>query len=377
MTAWSRSGYRTRFFFDHNDNLIQIDIENQDSNNQELNGDWITYTFRYDILNNLVLETQEVSENPLEVLISQYRYDRNENLALEITPLSSSGEQLSNIISYVHDERDLLFAETRGGFTDQFKNLNANDDIVESDLIGNSPDISTFSYGYDLNRNLTQFTDSVDNNGDGDPESTFTLYDGFDRPVSVIDAVGNQNFVQYDPSSNIVAEFNFGPTSGLSPTTTNSATFDQPIELASLTQPLLNQVHNKYDELNRLFESSESLFIYNDVIYSRAPVLIDGPLGIANDGLVTTRIEYDKSSRPTFQIEDDLSTLRIEYDGFDRPIRLIDPEFNEILHQYDDNSNLISVAEIERTQRQDVLSGHLPEIQEIFTTIYLYDSLIG
>ncbi|MBI3950522.1 MAG: Ig-like domain-containing protein [Acidobacteria bacterium] len=91
-----------------------------------------------------------------------------------------ASEQPSNIVACVFDERDLLFTSTRGGLTDQFRNLAAHADISERNHVPNSRDLSTFTRAYDLNRNLKQSIDGADNTGDGQPEATTYLYDGFD-----------------------------------------------------------------------------------------------------------------------------------------------------------------------------------------------------
>ena len=372
--------YRTRIFYDFNDNVVKREIENKDSNNKELAGDFITYEFKYDILDNLIEDTQEVRENPREIIVKKYRYDRNENRVLEISPVANLPQghperQPSNVASYVFDERDLLFTSARGGLIDQFKALAAHADIPELRQIPNSPDISTFSRVYDLNRNLKEFIDGADNTGDGRPDSTISLYDGFDRQVSVIDTVGNQSFTQYDSASNVVRVSSFGPVGGKSPTSNAAANFRQPLRFEDFKQPLLSQVENKYDELNRIFERNDKLFIYQGVEYKRKPVLQEGPLGAANDGIVVTRYEYDRNSRRTFMIEDDLSVFQTRYDGVDRVIREIDPELNEVLYTYDGNNNTGKVTEIEITQRSDVSAGKVPDLRETFTTINAYDSL--
>lgn len=372
--------YRTRIFYDYNNNVIKRESENRDSNNKELAGDWITYEFKYDILDNLIEEAQEGSENPREILVTKYRYDRNENRVLEISPVANlpvghPERRPSNVVSLVFDERDLLFTSTRGGLTDQFKRLAANADIPQRNQIPNSPDISTFTRVYDQNRNLTQFIDGADNNGDGRPETTTYLYDGFDRPVSVINAVGSQSFTNYDPASNVVRASRFGSLGRPSPRNDRAATFAQPFTLQSFRQPLLSQVEYKYDELSRMFERNDRLFVYQGVEYKRAPVLKDGPLGQTNDGLVTTRYEYDRKSRRTILIEDDLSVFQTRYDGVDRVIGEIDPELNEVLYTYDDNNNIVKVVEVEITQQSDVAAGKVPDLSETFTTINVYNSL--
>jgi RHS repeat-associated protein len=369
--------YLTNIFYDFNNNVIRREVENRDSNNRALAGSFIDATMAYGMLDNLIEETQEVSESPREIRVTRYRYDRNENRVLVISPLAVAGEQPSNVLSSVFDERDLLFTSTRGGVTEPFRNLAAHADIPERSQIQNSRDISTFARGYDLNRNVRQSIDGADNTGDGQPEATTYLYDGLDRQVSVIDAVGHQSFINYDPAGNIVRVSRFGPVGGPSPRSNTAATFTQPLTMSSLRQPLLSQVEYKYDELSRVFERNDRLFDYRDrgVNYARTPELTDGPLGASNDGLVVTRYEYDRTSRRTFLIEDDLSAFQTLYDGVDRAVTKIDPEENEVRYAYDDDNNVVRMTEIEITQRDDVRIGKVPDLMETFTTTNVYDSL--
>jgi RHS repeat-associated protein len=369
--------YFINVFYDFNNNVIRREVENRDSNNPALAGPVVEFTLAYDILNNLIEETQEVSESPREVLVTRYRYDRNENRVLVISPAAVAGRQPSNVTSAVFDERDLLLTSTRGGVTDQFRSLTAHADIPERTQIPNSRDLSTFTRVYDLNRNLKQFVDGADNNGDGQPEATTYLYDGFDRRVSIIDAAGNQSFINYDPAGNVVRVSQFGPVGGPTPTSNQAATLAQPLTLQSFRQPLLSREEFKYDELSRLWQRDDRLVDYRDqgVAYVRSPQLTDGPLGAANDGMVVTRYEYDRKSRRIFVIEDDLSTVATFYDGVDRAIRQIDPEENEVLTTYDDDNNAVKIEQVEITQRNDVDAGKAPDLTETFTTIRVYDSL--
>lgn len=374
--------YRQRIFYDNNDNVIMREVENLDSNNGSLAGDFIKHSLVYDILDNLVEEQKEVSEDPPETLVTKFRYDSNENRVLEISPVANlpAGNlerQPSNVVSFVFDERDLVFTSTRGGLTVKFRALLAHSNIDEADLIPNSFDISTQERNYDGNRNLTLLVDCADNSRDGRPEATLTLFDGFDRSQSVIDAVGNQSFTKYDPASNIVSVARFGPVGGRSPANNQAATLRQPLRREDIGQPLLSQAEFKFDELGRMFESDELLFDYRDhgVTYRRAPILIDGPLGQSNDGVVVTRFEHDRNSRRRFLIEDDLDTYQTLYDGADRAIREIDPEGNQIAREYDDNNNVVKVIETEFTQRKDVAALRVPHLEETFTTLNVYDSL--
>ena len=372
MTAFA---YRVSLYYDHNNNVIRREIENRDSNNSALTGMVITREDVYDILDNRIATRRKVSEAPAEVLTTHFRYDANQNRVLVLSPAAVSGEQSSNVVSSVFDERDLLFTSTRGGVTPQFRALGAHAGVPERDRITASPGISTSSRRYDGNRNLTGLTDAADNNGDGRPETTTRLYDGFDRLVSVVDPAGNQSFRNYDPASRLVRESRFGPLGGPTPAGTQAATLGQPLTVERFRQPLLSQTEHNYDELHREFERSRRLFAYAGVSYARTPVLRDGPLGKSGDGVTTTRFEYDRNNRRTFHIEDDLSLRRTFHDGAGRAVRVLDPENNEILYTFDDNSNLVSQTEIERTQRVDIEAGKVPELRETYRTFHIYDSL--
>jgi YD repeat-containing protein len=296
---------------------------------------------------------------------------------LIISPAATAGEQPSNVRSYVFDERDLLFTATRGGLTAQFRRLAAHADIAERNQIPNSRDISTVSGAYDLNWNLKRITDAADNNGDGQPEVTTYLYDGFDRRISTIDAAGNQSFVNYDPAGHVIRVSRYGPVGGPTPPTNRAATFVQPLSLTSFRQPLLSRIEYKHDELGRIFERQRLLFDYqaDGVQYGRAPRLSDGPLGESDDGMVVTRYEYDRNSRRTVLVEDDLSTFQWVYDGANRLIERIDPGMNRVQYSYDDNSNVVKIVEVDVTPPDDVRTGKAPDLREVFTTINVYDSL--
>jgi RHS repeat-associated protein len=364
-------GYTTNHAYDANNNLITTEVENSDGNNGALAGSFVEITYSYDILDNEIEMTEDVSEG--EVLTSRNYYDKNQNLVLVQTPMSVNGDQPSNLFSYVVDERDLLFTSTRGGTTAQFDSLDANNSIGLS--VRDSNDISTMTSFVDRNRNVTKVLDAIDNSADGQLDETIAIFDGFDRLVSVIDSVGNQSFDNYDPAGNTIRTSLYGPLSGSTPQNNNGATTAQPLTESSFSQPLLSRSEALYDELGRVFESRSHLFDYDTVDYQRTPELIDGPLGGSNDGFVVARAEYDQNSRITFVVEDDRNTFQNFYDGLGRSIRSIDPEGNEVLRTFDANHNLSSVTEIDVTAASAVAAGKVPDLAENFTSTYVYDAL--
>src|ERR1051325_258636 len=350
--------YRTRLFYDYNNNMVRQEVENRDSLDPDLLNEFVVQERSYDILNNVIEEKRQISVRPVEEAVKKYRYDRNENSVLEISPVANLPEdhaefQPSNVISFVYYERDLVFTRTRGGIPSQFRDLAANSDIFETTRLPNGQELTTVSRHYDGNRYLVALTDASANLDISKPGTSQYRYDGFDRLVSVIDPLGNQSVNCHDAADNVVRVYKYGPE----------------------RQPLLAEAQMKYDELGRKFEQNDHLFVYSDITYHRKPVLRDGPLFQADDGWVTTRFEFDRKGRPTTLIKDDLSVFTTFYDGADRVLRHIDSEGNQELMRYDGCDNLVTVTQIEVTQNLDIHSNTAPDLKELFTSINVFDSL--
>ncbi|MEX0682329.1 MAG: DUF6531 domain-containing protein [Dehalococcoidia bacterium] len=392
-----------RFWYDHNGNLVVNQVEDR-GNTSQADGNmpailmpaiapnpdplggipFIETTYEYDLMHRLTRSAREIGDAAGATLVdpvTEYRYDRNGNPALVLTPRANLGgadpdQQLSNVRSIVYDERDLPYSSTRGGMTAQFRGLAANADIPEVSPTPDSADISTSTFDYDANANHVRMVDAEDTDGVGGAEETRYLYDGFDRLVSEVDAAGNQTFRQYDPAGDLVSSRAYGPIGGMTPTSNGAATFSQPLTTGSFTQTLLGRSAFLYDEASRLIETNGHLFVSTGVTTVRTPVLSDGPLGTTNDGLVVNRYEYDRLGRLMFGMEDDTTVgdayrETYRYDGASRRIsHVADPALTqEFAFEYDDNSNLLHHESIERS------SGGSPALTEIFPTEYTYDSL--
>ncbi|HAC66219.1 MAG TPA: hypothetical protein DCF68_22465 [Cyanothece sp. UBA12306] len=354
LTAFS---YVEDVKYDANNNVIQRSIEDRgDTSNT---GGFVDYTYVYDILDNLVTGTQEVDIN--NSLVTQYRYDANENLTLTLSPEG-------NATTAQYDERDLLFVSTRGALIATNETLSApaglNPDPTQPYNVQGGIPCQCTTYNYDLNGNVIEMVDSDDtdlsvaNNSTiaGIGDVTTYVYDGYNRRVATIDAVGNRTEVEYNPVGNVVAQRVFGPIGGASP-----------IDNLGTNNVLLSEMVYLHDELNRTYQQDYSLFVANGVTTVRTPEIIDGSL-TPGDNKVTTRFEYDRNSRQTFMIEDDEDTFRTDYDGADRVIQTIDPVGNTVEYAYDDNSNLIETKETDVSQVAGVAD-------QVFLTTSFYDSL--
>jgi YD repeat-containing protein len=86
---------------------------------------------------------------------------------------------------------------------------------------------------------------------------------------------------------------------------------------------------------------------------------------------VLSRIEFDRSSRGTHQIDDNVHTTVITFDGANRTIKTTDAEGNFIEPTYDKNSN---VVQINRTEKAQSGAGGSPAVpDEIFITKSAFD----
>jgi len=388
--------YIENTFYDFNDNIIHRQTEdrgntrNVGDNNKDRSTSFVDHEFKYGILDNQIEMLNEVSDS--EDLITRYRYDANENQVLIIQPEG-------NAISSVCDERDLLYQRINGADSPPAQVLLASDDPVNYDVRGGKYSIIT--YHYDLNKKIIETVDAHDTDGSiannsrlgGVGDRTRFIYDGFDRQTSVVDSLGNQSVTQYDPAGNVVRVSLFGPVDGEGPISDGPDDLSMPVSSLGIIQAnnlvnknLLQANETLYDEIGRKFQTDQVLFV-NAIPTANIPDVKDGALDIGKNNLapndnqnisgvtginiigrVTTRTEYDRSSRVTFTVEDDGDTTRTFYDGINRIIKTVDPESNIVETAYDDNNNVIEVKETDISQVAGIK-------EEVFLATYFYDSL--
>ncbi|WP_372371353.1 RHS repeat-associated core domain-containing protein [Candidatus Uabimicrobium sp. HlEnr_7] len=333
LTAFA---YKTRLFYDANNNLIKSEVEYRDGNNPDL-PNFIETTTTYDILDKPLSITQRVDNN--KTLTTEMRYDANENLVEVKSPLAVSGIDPDNITRTEYDERDLVHKVIQAPGT-------TNESIVTSN--------------YNLNGNPLEIIDAEDTDGDGQNEKTLFVYDGFNRRIRTIDSVGNVVEQKFDPASNIIEVSSFGPI-GEESKSANDTTGNV----------LLSRSHVFHDELSRVFKTEDELFISQGVNLQRVANLDEND-ATPGDGLITSFVDYDRNSRTVFTTSASPNTeqeiTKIEYDGASRVIRVEDALSNTVTTQYDQSSNPleITVTEVHSTGRI---------ASESFTTINVFDSL--
>lgn len=309
--------YKTKLFYDHNGRVVGLDVENRDSTTAGV-GDFVERTFIYDINSNLVESTVEV--DAVKTLHTLYGYDPND-LPQQIT------QPEGNKARTEYDERNLVITQTLG-----FESAEA----------------STIQVDYDKNANPVRLVDAEDTDGDGQREVTNYLYDGFDRLIGTMDPLMNESVMSYDVASNQVRIQVFGHPA------------DQPLT----PNVLLADVTQSHDELNRVFQGDQKLFLSDGFTPTRIVNLLDEN----SDGFVTTRQEYDALSRPTFSVEDDLETTKTTYDGASRPIEKEDAFGNIQTVVYDQNSNPVEMRSFEFS------TDNQTSVEE-FVVFYVWDQL--
>jgi YD repeat-containing protein len=316
-------GFKTRYSYDANDNLVRVEVEDRGATRGV--GPFLDTTFAYDILDDLLSVSREAT--PVTSLVTQFRYDANENRVQVMQPEG-------NAHSSSWDERDLLLSRITGA----------------SGPRAGVP--ASRSYEYDGNGNLVRLTDARGGLVD-------FAHDGFDRLARRTDQVGNTGDYSYDPAGMVVRSLRRGPVGG--PT---------PADRSGSTNVDLADARLLYDELGRLFRIDRALFVPTGATPARAPILAEGP-GIPADGFINSVFEYDRLSRLSFSHRDSAATTRYDYDGAGRVLRTTLPQGVEVLQAtYDAGHNLVETVE-----RELALTGAGASIEEQFLTTAFYDAL--
>ena len=207
--------YTSYFYYDANDNLIQTSWENRDQNGALGAPSFFNISNSVDILDCVtqVVQTATASHN----VTTQYGYDANRNLTLVRSPEAVNGDDTNNVVTCQYDERDLLYLMMHAPGT---------------------AGLTTEQYDYDTCRHF------IGHHLNGHFDCIYA-YDGFERPVTVSDAMGNVTTCGYDAVDNLVSERLDGETNDVAGSAGN-------IRLAQITYA--------YDSFNRLLTRTASWF---------------------------------------------------------------------------------------------------------------------
>ena len=321
-------GYETLYWYDANGNLVRVDEENvrpelgayfhpTGQHIRDPRNPWFTSFFAYDLLDNLVRQTREVS--PDSNVVTGYQYDAMENLIGVTQPEG-------NRIEFVLDGRNRVRQITLGAHTVQE---------------------STTTYEYDRNGNLLVSRDGRENPWD-------YVYDGFDRRVGSIDPPGNIHTWQPDANSNLLSTTILDGQEGRNP----SRRLDAPGAL------LLNETRYTSDERNRRIMTERRFSVADLATGVTTVISTDGD----GDGWVRTARSYDRNGNLLSITDDNSGRMVHTYDGLDRRVLSSDALGNEAAYSYDGNGNLVQITATD--VQPDGLVGN-----EVYTSVYTFDAL--
>jgi YD repeat-containing protein len=311
--------YETDIFYDANNNIVRVDIENKDENGVLETNTHFTTTYDYEILNHRIRTTREIDAS--DDLVTEIEYDANRNPLLLRGGEAVAGTQPGNVVQGVYDERDLVFQVTR------------------APSVAGSGGASTDQCHYDGNGNRVRYLQGLE----GTPRETPRVYDGYNRIVSTTDPMGNVTSYTYDANGNSVAERVDGELQDLQGSAGN-------IRLWEGT--------SDFDDMDRLVQSDRAFF---DTLTGTP--LTAGP----HPGLSRTEFAWTDLSRAETVTDDNNHVTHYVYDSANRLLTLIDAASNSVTYLYDPNSNVMQTTAVDKSD------GGAPD--ETFHTQYTYDGL--
>ncbi len=334
---------------------------------------WFTDLMTFDLLDNLLTEDLDATGSEPERLVTTHEYDGNQNRIRSTKPEG-------NTVEYDHDERNLPIAQRVGNAPDtpavSVMAYGGNGNVIQQigpAARGGSGNHQTviINDAFDSGTNLTHTGDFASEN----------ILDGFDRVIKTIDAVGNVELIDHDPSGRVVKRTQQGPVGGPTPTNRNGT------NNVDLTVAVM-----RFDEAGREYEYQENVFVADGTTLSSSRnvdhtaggletnstanghtatvQLVTGGSGTANSTYVLTRTVYDRTGRVATLIADNTGETTSEYDGANRLITQTDAVGNIVEHQYDANGNVTLTTRIEKCT---ITAPSVPD--EMFRTAMRYDSL--
>lgn len=337
--------YERDTYYDANNNVVRVDIQNRDDQGALQPNTHYTTVYEYDVLNRLVCDCAEAGEytgaipGPPELptctglpdadfVRHEYAFDANSNRTLVRFGEAVEGRQPDNRVTTLYDERDMVFRVVRApGHADQ----------------------STTQYDYDGNGNPAAVTQGLEAATDpkypGDaPRLTLSLYDGFNRRVSAIDAMGNFTHTAFDANGNTVAMQTEGELVDIEGWAGNVR---------------LSEASFTFDAMNRRMRSDVAFF---DTA-TQAPILV----GATPDGQASTETEWTDSSQVRLVRDDNLHETLTQYDTANRVASVTDARGNRVEYVYDDDSLVVGTLETDLSD--------LGNPAEEYLTIIAYDGL--
>lgn len=346
--------YQKDFFYDGNNKIVRIDIQNVDKQGVVQANSHFSTIYEFEILDHVTRKCEEVgsytgtipgtAQHPLctglpesEFLTTEYAYDANRNQTLVRYGEAVEDRQSNNIVQMLYDERDLLFKEIRAP---------------------GDPDRSTSQYDYDRNKNLRVVRQGIEDQ----PRIMTYVYDGYDRRIVDLDPMRNLTIYNYDANSNIVRETHKGeledmPVTGLGGADVCAFFFSGPIQLCDPVPDnnvRLQETVYVYDAIDRRIRQEEQFFDTE----TQTPI---------DDGASITQTFYSDNSQVVRVVNDNNHETLAAYDTANRKSVITDAKSNTIAYAYDRNNNVITVTEVEKSD--------LGTPDETFVTTYAFDGI--
>jgi len=297
----------TDFAYDANDNLVQVSTEVRDAGDN-LVGTSVARA-SYDSLHLITEVTLPMDK--MRAQTNRFVYDGNNQCVQVLGPDAVSGTDPHQTMSYEYDERDLPFHEIAAA---------------------GSSMAATNEYDYDSNGNTARV-----NKIEAIAIKHITISrDGFDRPASITDPMGNQTFCFYDANDNPKVVRLFGELNDVAGSAGN-------VRLA--------ESHYEYDGLDRCFRA-------HDLFFNLAT---QSPIG---SGDAVSSCVYAPNDE-CVSVTDSLGrTTSLGYDTACRLSSVTDARGNQVACVRDQAGNVISLTSTELPD-----SGN----PQVFSTTYAYD----
>ena len=240
---------------------------------------WFTNLYVFDLLDQKIEEDIDSTGSTPSSLVTTYTYDPNQNLITVTKPLG-------NTVEYDYDERDLRIA-TRVGY-DPSNDVDGSVTVSSYDMNGNLRDTIGPAERGTVDNSLTVIIDdafrsgsALSHTGDWQLEN---FYDGFDRVIQAVDAVGGTVENTYDPGGRVIAMESDGTVGGATPT-----------DRTGSSNQTLATAETRFDEGGRAYEQQRDVFLATTTIVpsSRTITHTGGGLAInstANDHTATATL---------------------------------------------------------------------------------------
>ncbi len=333
---------------------------------------WFTNLYAFNLLDDKIEEDIDATGSTPANLVTTFLYDPNQNLIQTTKPQG-------NIVEYDYDERNLRIAvrvgrdmsltpPEPGAVTVTAFDANGNVlQVIGPAYRGGASGTVMIEDAFRSGLTLTHTGDLALNN----------VYDGFNRVIQAIDALGD--FVDtgvdalhsgnsfLDPDGRVIQSDNY--------------------ELGS-PNVLLASDQTRFDEAGRQYESQRNVLVASNVLPlpSRRSVTHyggglafnstandhTGPTVITSTGqssYVLTRMVFDPGDRTVAILADNTGQTKIVYDGADRQVEVTDALGNLVENGFDGSGNMVSVKRTENCTIPHVSTT------ETFSSAMFYDCL--